>query len=61
LLSGKGAKTQIGLSLGAGAVAGDEVAEVIGTTGIAALVHHAVKAAGGERRELLECGKDKGR
>ena len=39
-------------------MAGDDVAEVVRATGIAALAHHGVEAAGGERWELLERGKN---
>ena len=34
--------------------AGDEVAEVIGRARVAALAHHGVQPAGGQRRELLQ-------
>src|SRR6516165_4758871 len=54
------AHAQIDLGLGAGAMAGDDMAEVIGTAVIAALAHHGVEATCGERWELLERGKNKG-
>src|SRR5262245_27473225 len=58
LLTGQGAQAQIGLGLGARAVASDDMAEVIGTTAIAALADHGVKPAGSQRWELLECRKN---
>src|SRR5215471_17503963 len=58
LLTGQGAQTQIGLGLGARAMAADDVAEVIGTAAIAALADHGVEPAGSQCRELLECRKN---
>jgi len=48
------AQAQVGLGFRPWPVAGDEVAEVIGAAVIAALAHHRIQAARGQRREGLE-------
>ena len=52
LLARQRAQAQVGLSRRARAVAGHEVAEVVGAARVATLAHHGVQAAGGERGEL---------
>jgi hypothetical protein len=54
LFAGQRAQAQIGLRLRARPMAGDDVAEVARAAAIAALAHHGVQAAGGQRRELLQ-------
>ena len=47
-------RAQIGLGLRARAVVRDQVAEVILSAAVTALVHHGIETAGGERRILLQ-------
>ncbi len=54
LLARQAAQPQIRLGRPARTMTGEEVAEVIGAATVAALAHHRVEAAGGERRELLQ-------
>ncbi len=54
LFAGQAAQPQIRLRRAAWAMLGDEVAEVIRTAAIAALVRHREQAAGGQRREFLQ-------
>jgi hypothetical protein len=54
LLAGQAAQPQIRFRWTARPVQGNEVAEVIGAAAVAALVHHRIQPAGGQRRELLQ-------
>ena len=54
LLAWKTAQAQIGFGRPPRTVTGDEVAEVIAASSIAALAHHGVQAAGRERREFAQ-------
>jgi hypothetical protein len=58
LLPGQAAQPQIGLGGLPWTMAGHKMAEVIGPTVVAALAHHGVETAGGERRELLKRRED---
>jgi hypothetical protein len=58
LLADEAAQPQIGLGRLPRAMAGHQVAEVIGPTAVAALAHHGVETAGGECRELLKRRQD---
>jgi len=60
LLARQRAQAQEGLGRRARAVAGHEVAEVVGPAGVAALAHHGVQPAGGQRGELGQCVADEG-
>ena len=60
LLARQRAQAQVGLGGRARAVAGHEVAEVVGPTAVAALSHHGVQAAGGQRGELGQRVADEG-
>ena len=53
-------QTQIGLSLRARSVQGDEVAKVVGTAGITPLAGHGVQAAGTQCGEFLQGLMDEG-
>jgi hypothetical protein len=54
LFTGQAAQTEIRLGFRTRSVAGDQVAEVIGATAIAAFVSHDIQPAGGQRREALQ-------
>ena len=54
LLSRQGAQAQIGFSRGPWPMPGDDGTEMAGVSAVAALTDHGVKAAGRQRRELLE-------
>jgi hypothetical protein len=60
LLAGERAQAQIGLGFGPRPMTGDEMAEMIRSTAIAALAHHDVEAAGGQPGEFLQRLGDEG-
>ena len=60
LLARQCAQAQVGLGCRARAVAGHEVAEVVGPAGVAAFPHHGVQTAGGQRGELGQGLADEG-
>ena len=60
LLARQGFEAQIRLRQGAWSVMQHQVAKVVRPTRVAALAHHGVEAAGGERRVLLQGRLDKG-
>ena len=54
LFARQGAQTKISFGFRARTVAGDQMAEVIGTAGIAAFAHHSIQAARRQRRECFQ-------
>jgi len=54
LLAGQAAQAQIGFGFWTRPMAGDEMAEVIGTAPVASLAHHHIQAACRQRRECLQ-------
>ena len=60
LLSGQGAQAQVGFGLRARAMAGDDMAKMIGAAAVAAFADHHEQPAGGQGGERLERLADKG-
>lgn len=60
LLPGQGLQAQISLLQGTRTVVQHQVAKMVLAARVAALAHHGVEAAGGERRVLLQGRPDKG-
>jgi hypothetical protein len=54
LLCGQRREAQIGFGLGPGPVQGHQMTEVIGATGVATFLDHAVESTGGQGRELRQ-------